>query len=197
MKQLLLTPEELKKNIDIFHQMNEKYKIFNDNLLEVLGEGLYTSPASPQLSLNNCFPGGLMDHMIRVAKYISNINKLLPQSLQQEQTTLIKVAFLSQIGKIGLYKSCTSEWHQKNQGKYYDYNEDLIAMSIGERSAYIILKSGGKLEDYEYQAIINITKDLTKDNQAKYYSDVVSVLLKQAVELASIEEKEKLKKFNS
>lgn len=195
LKQFTLSQEELKKNVELFFSTNEKYKIFSQELIDFLGNDLFTSPASTILTLHNCFEGGLLDHMIRVAKYASNINKLLPDGLKQEMETIIKVAFLSQIGKAKLYKPCESKWHKENQGKYYEFNDGLVSMRIGERSAHYCLDSNVKLLDYEYQAIINHDKILAEDNQAKWYSDILSVILRQAIELAIIEEKERWKKI--
>ena len=71
---------------------------------------------------------------------------------------------------------------------YQKYNEELVSLKIGERSAYYSLKYGVQLSDEEYQAIINY--DITEaDKQAKWYGGTLSTILKQANDLAIIEEK--------
>lgn len=195
LKQFTLSQDELRKNIELFQSTNEKYKIFSEELLSFLGNDIYTAPASTVLSLHNCFEGGLLDNMIRIAKYASNLNKLLPENLRQELETIVKVSFLSQIGKTFLYKPCESKWHKENQGKYYEFNETLISMRIGERSAHYCLTNNVILKDYEYQAILNHDKILSEDAQAKWHSDILSVILRQAIELSIIEEKERWKKI--
>ena len=92
------------------------------------------------------------------------------------------------IGKTFLYKWCDSEWHRNNQGKMYEYNEELTSMRVGERSVYYATKYGISLTEEEYQAIINYDKS-EDDKQSKWYSSVLSNILKQANELAIIEEK--------
>ena len=65
-------------------------------------------------------------------------------------------------------------------------------MSVGERSAYYALSHGVHLNEIEYQAIIGHSKDVS-DAQNKWYSHTLSVLLRQAIELAIIEEKNNFK----
>jgi hypothetical protein len=182
--------EKIEKNNEKFHSTNKKYNIFTPELLDFLGDDFLTSPASTMKSLHNAFPGGLMDHIILTTKYAVEMNLSLPQDLRVNNESLIKVCFLHQIGKTFLYKMCESEWHRTNQGKMYEFVDDLVSMRVGERSAYYALKYGVELSEEEYQSIINYDKP-DDDKQAKWHSSTLGVILKQANELAIIEEKSK------
>ena len=197
-KQYLLSKEQLIKNLDIFSNTNEKYKIFTDELLDYLtNNGLFDCPASTSLNLHNCFPGGLIDHIIRVGRFSTKINELLSNTLKQEVESIIKVVFLHSIGKVGLYEEQESKWHRDNLGSYYQYaTEDKVTMKIGERSAYLAMKYDIKLSDFEYQAVINSSKNLEEDLQAKYFSDPLTIILRQGISLAAIEEQQIFKDFN-
>lgn len=180
--------EKILKNKQTFLEKNELYGIINKELLDYLGEDLLTAPASTMTSLHNAFPGGLIDHVLKTTKYAIGINKLLPNTISVDAQSIVKVCFLHQIGKTFLYKWCDSEWHRNNQGKMYEYNEELTSMRVGERSVYYATKYGISLTEEEYQAIINYDKS-EDDKQSKWYSSVLSNILKQANELAIIEEK--------
>lgn len=180
--------DRILKNKQTFLEKNELYGILNKELLDYLGEDLLTAPASTMTSLHNAFPGGLIDHVLKTTKYAIGINKLLPDSISVDAQSIVKVCFLHQIGKTFLYKWCESEWHRNNQGKMYDFNEELISMKIGERSVYYAMKYGIKLSEEEYQAIVNYDKP-EDDKQSKWYGSTLSTILKQANELAIIEEK--------
>ena len=65
---------------------------------------------------------------------------------------------------------------------------ELVSLKIGERSAFYALKYGVELTEEEYQAIINYDKS-DDDKQSKWYGCTLSTILKQANELAIIEEK--------
>tara|TARA_R110000824_G_scaffold99969_1_gene237632 strand:+ start:2293 stop:2865 length:573 start_codon:yes stop_codon:yes gene_type:complete len=180
--------EKILKNKQIFLEKNDNYKIFTSELLDFLGEDLMTAPASSMLSLHNAFPGGLVDHILKTTKYAIGLSNLLPAKLSINSTSIVKVCFLHQIGKTFLYKWNESEWHRKNQGKIYEYNEELVSIKIGERSAFYALKYGVELNEEEYQSIVNYDKS-DDDKQSKWYGCTLSTILKQANELAIIEEK--------
>jgi hypothetical protein len=180
--------ERIEKNKKKFHSTNEKYNIFTPELLEYLGDAFIIAPASTMKSLHNAFPGGLMDHIILTTKYAVELNLTLPERLRVSNESLIKVCFLHQIGKTFIYKMCESEWHRTNQGKMYEFKDDMVSMRVGERSAYYALTYGVELSEEEYQSIINYDKP-EDDKQAKWHSSTLATLLKQANELAIIEEK--------
>lgn len=180
--------DRILKNKQTFLEKNELYGILSKELLDYLGEDLLTAPASTMKSLHNAFPGGLIDHVLKTTKYAIGINKLLPNNISVDAQSIVKVCFLHQIGKTFLYKWCESEWHRNNQGKMYDFNEELISMKVGERSVYYAMKYGIKLSEEEYQAIVNYDKP-EDDKQSKWYGSTLSTILKQANELAIIEEK--------
>ena len=182
--------EKILKNKEKFNKTNETYNILPENLLEFLGEDLYSAPASNMESMYNSFPGGLIDYILSVTKYGINLNDILPESQRVDKESLIKVCFLHQLGKVKLYKFCESEWHRKNQGKMYDFNEDLVSMRVGERSAYYSLRYGVELSDEEYQSILNYDKT-DDDKQSKWYGSTLSTILRLANELAIIECKKK------
>ena len=178
--------EKIVKNKEKFNKTNEAYNILTKELLDYLGEDLYSSPASNMESMYNAFPGGLVDYILRVTKYGINLNDILPDNQKVDKSSIIKVCFLHQLGKVRLYKFCESEWHRKNQGKMYDFNEDLVSMRVSERSAYYTMKFGVDLTEEEYQSIVNYDKT-DDDKQSKWYGSTLSTILRMANELAIIE----------
>ena len=159
-----------------------KNGFMNDELMSFLGEEFIKAPASSMSDYHNAFEGGLIDHLLKVASYAVKINNTLPDDEKVDQTSLLKVCLLHGIGKAKLYKPCTSEWHRKNQGKMYDFNNDLVSMRVGERSAYYLLSHGIKLTEEEYSAILFFDK--TDDRMSDYHNSMVGELLKMGNILA-------------
>jgi hypothetical protein len=184
-----LDKNKLAKNVKTFEESNEKYNLFTKELLDFLGQDYFLSPASPMKDMNNAFPGGLLDHSIKVAKYAVYLNKVIPKEMQMDVSSVLKVSFLSEIGKSFLFKPCKSEWHVNNLGKYYEYNEDIISLKVGERSLLYALQNGVKLTEEESQAILNHDKP-DDDKQNRWYTNKLGQILKQATDLAILEEKE-------
>jgi hypothetical protein len=184
-----LKPEQIVKNTKKYFQTAQEHGFMNDDLMKNLGEEFIKAPASTMKDLHNAFEGGLIDHLLRVTKFAVSINdSVLPDNLKLDKKTIIKVCFLYQIGKANLYVPCTSEWHRTNQGKMYEFNNDLLSMRIGERSVYYVLGNNIPLTEEEYQAIINHDKD-DSDKQSKYHTSMLGTILKMANELAIAEEK--------
>jgi hypothetical protein len=158
-------------------------------LIEFLGEDYFLAPASPSLDFYGAYPGGLLDHTIKICKYSLNINEILPEHVRLENSKILKTVFLSQIGKVFLFKFNQNEWQRTNQGKIYAYRDgEMVALRVGERSAYYAIKYGCKLDEEEYQAIVNIDKD-NDDKMAKQHSSILAKIIKHGFELALIDEK--------
>lgn len=182
-----LTQDKILANTKKYFKTGEKYGFMTEDLMNFLGQDFIKAPATNLTSLHNAFEGGLVDHSLRVTGYAIKLNDILPETMRVPLESLIKVSCLHQIGKSKLFVENTSQWHKDNQGKMYNYNEKLVSMSVGERSAHYAMTYGVKLNEEEYQAIINFTKDST-DKQAKFHSSRLAVLLRQAIELAVMEE---------
>lgn len=88
---------------------------------------------------------------------------------------------IHQIGKVNRFR-ITNEDSKNIKGIMYDINEQLNNMSVGERSIYYSISNGVKLNEIEYSTIINFEKEFT--------NNVYETILRQANELAIIEEKE-------
>lgn len=181
----MLTITQLEANQKKFQETNLKYNIFTKELLEFLGEEIYTSPASSSLNMIGCYPGGLLQHIIKGCRYAIKLNEILPDELKQPVTTIVKVAFLCQIGKVFTFR--LKDGSGQN-GKVYDFNDDIVRLHIGERSAYYALKYGVQLTEEEYQAILNMDKD-SDDKMARYFSTPLTQIIKNGFELAVMEEK--------
>jgi hypothetical protein len=179
----------IEKNKSKFIESVKNYGNFiTEELYEFLGEDLWTSPASTNLQLHSCFPGGLVEHILKVTGYAVKINDTLPEKLKVEKSSIVKVCFLHQIGKIKLYLLNNTDWEIK-RGILYKFNEELTSMKISERSLFYCNQYGIKLSDVEFQAIMNFEKT-DEDRQSRWYGNMLGIILKQAIELAIYEEKQ-------
>jgi hypothetical protein len=104
-------------------------------------------PASMKTSYHNAFPGGYVDHVIRVVnigmdtfslwkKYGANVNNFTKEEL-------IFSALNHDLGKIGTLKEDaylpqTDQWRKKNLGEEYMFNENLQFMEVPHRSIFLL-----------------------------------------------------------
>lgn len=187
----MLTITQLEKNQKRFIETNQKYNIFTPELEKFLGDDFYKAPASSSSNMIGCYPGGLLHFLIKACSYAIRVNELLPDRLKQPPETIVRVVFLSQIGKVFMFT--LKEGGTSNRP--YDFNNDIVRMHVGERSVYYALTHGVKLSEVEYQAIINIEKD-SDDKQAKYFSEPLTEVIKHGFELAVMDEKHGTKQEN-
>jgi hypothetical protein len=180
-----MSAPNIDKKIAKFAELNKEHHIFSKELEEFLGEAYYASPASISIDLPGCFPGGLLSHSMTTAKYAVLINDLLPEGIKVDKSSLLKVVFLSQIGRTFMYTISTNEWQAKNRGIMYEYNESM-RLSVGERSIMYATQHGVKLTDEEYQAILYSDKD-DSDRQPRIFLNPISQLLKMGNQLAAME----------
>jgi HD superfamily phosphodiesterase len=184
-----LEQEKIVANTKKYFDTATKLGFMNEELMKFLGESFIKAPASTMTDLHNAFEGGLIDHLLRVASYAVKFNNALPDDEKVDQTSLLKVSLLHQIGKANLYKPCESEWHRKNQGKMYEFNDEISSMRVGERSIYYAMSHGVTLTEEEYSAILNFDK--TDDKMAEYHNSTIGDLLKTAALFAVKHEKNK------
>ena len=181
----MLTITQLENNKKKFKETNLKYNIFTKELEEFLGEDFYTSPASSSLNMIGCYPGGLLHHIIKTCRYTLKLNEILPDDLKQPVATIVKVAFLCQIGKVFMFELNPAP---SSGSKIYQFNDNIVRLHIGERSAFYAMTYGVTLAVEEYQAIINMDKE-SDDKMARYFSSPLSQIIKNGFELATMEEK--------
>ncbi len=177
-----LTQEKILANTKKYFDTATKLGFMNNELMTFLGESFIKAPASSMNDFHNAFEGGLIDHLLRVTKYAVLINKSLPDDEKVNETSLVKVCLLHQIGKAHLYVPCTSQWHREKQGKMYEFNSELTSMRVDERSVYYALSNGISLTEEEYSAIIFFSK--TDDKMSEYHNSMLGDLLKMGSTLA-------------
>lgn len=179
----MLTEKEILNNKEIFLSKVKKYSIFNESLLNELGEELFISPSHISEDFKYSYPGGLIEHIIQITTYMIKLNNLLPESKKIDDETIIKTVFLSQIGKCGMFKVNSNEWAKKN-GKFYEYSKQNVILKYNERSLYMIQKYNISISESQYQAISMIGKN--EENMLVIYINPLTLLLKQAYDLSVI-----------
>jgi len=177
-----LNQTKIVSNAKKYFETATKNGFMNDELMSFLGEAFLGAPASNMLDYHNAFDGGLIDFLLNVANYAIRINNSLPEDEKVNQSSLLKVCLLHGIGKAFLYKPCTSNWHRENLGKMYEFNDELVAMRVSERSVYYALSHGITFTEEEYSAIIFLDKG--DDKMAEYYNSMLGELLKMGNTLA-------------
>ena len=160
-----------------------------ESIIEALGgddavmNATYAHMDNPGLA----YDGSFTETVIALTVYAIKINGLLPEEKQVSKESIAKVALLSQIGKVLLFKPQTNDWRRKNLGENYTYAELDGAIRVGERSILIAMNSGVKFTEFEFEAMRIMDKqNENADNYSKYFSGALSMVIKQANEMIDI-----------
>lgn len=159
----MLTPEEIEQNWQRFSSLCEKTGDRAPaiaNMLEELDERLCLCPASSKTEFHGAFPGGLVDHSLRVLNNLVALNKTYDWKLPKE--SMIIAALFHDIGKVGLpgkgsendfYVDQTDDWRRNKLGEVYKYNNDITYLTTPDRSVFILQHYGVRLTADEWLAI--------------------------------------------
>ena len=160
------TAEELQSNFDKLISYIEKH--FEGTRKEQLvtlykdhEERLMLMPASGNINYHNCFPGGYVDHVIRVIDMAIVVNEMWDSygaNMNHTVEELVFAALNHDLGKIGTEESeqyipNPSEWHRKNQGKIYTNNPANSFMTVPDRSLKLLADRGILVSENEWFGI--------------------------------------------
>jgi hypothetical protein len=154
-----LSPEEIEKNWLRFRGLCEKLGERSEVVLAMvdsLGERLVMCPASAKRDFHNAFPGGLIDHSLRVLGNAVRITKAFGWDVPKD--SLIISTLFHDIGKVGtptqdFYVPQTDNYWIEKKGEMYTYNNDVTYMSTPDRSVFLMQHFGVKLTEDEALAI--------------------------------------------
>lgn len=162
----MLTPEQIQENLEKFYAVIEKF-ISEPRTTKLLAlyqnqeENLAFAPASSRASYHNAFPGGYVDHVLRVVEAALKVTKLWEEmgaTINFTTEELVFSALNHDLGKLGhsgkpAYIPNDSEWHVKNQGAIYKPNAELPFIPIQDSSLFILQSEGIQMSFNEYVAI--------------------------------------------
>jgi len=134
-------------------KLNEMYDQFEERIV--------LAPASGKEHFHNAFPGGYIDHVLRVIDYsLENLEQWERRGATIDFTReeLVFSAMHHDLYKAGTltqdhYVQNDSQWHREKQGLIYKFNENIINMPSWMRSYYTLQSFGITMTEYEMISI--------------------------------------------
>lgn len=160
----VLTEEEILENFKKFEELCQRLgsrtRAIN-LMLEDMGTRIATAPASSRKMFHAAYPGGLVDHSLRVARYALTLRNSIDMYESISVESVIFAALFHDFGKVGepgadgrdYYVVQASEWHREKQGQYYIHNDQIPYMDNVDHTFYCLLHYGIKPSQEEYLAI--------------------------------------------
>lgn len=160
-----LTPEEIAENFEKYRSFLEKIGDRSSaaiGMVDSLGEQLALCPGSAKKEYHAAYPGGLVQHSLRVLSNALKLVKAYNWNIPKE--SLIVSCLFHDIGKVGLanddqsvtdfYVPQDSEWHRDKLGELYKYNKNIQYMTTPQRSVHMCQQFGLRLNTDEYLSIL-------------------------------------------
>lgn len=160
-----LSAEQMMENLNKFYKLIDNHITDRkDKLIDFykeIEELLVMAPASTKLDHHNCFPGGYLDHVVRVVEASLVYQKVwdkFGQKKTYKDEELVFAAINHDLGKLGtidkpIYIQNDSQWHIEKQGALYKYNPQVTHMRIADRSLFYLQQKGIEVTENEYLAI--------------------------------------------
>lgn len=160
-----LTAEQMAQNLEKFYKLIDDYIPVTrakalKSFYKTIEETLTLSPASSNIHHHNCFPGGYLDHVIRVVEAALVMNKVWDKFGQNKTYTVEELVFSAinhDLGKLGtnskpFYSPNDNQWEMEKRGIMYKFNYD-HHMRVADRSLYALQEAGISMSEVEYIAI--------------------------------------------
>jgi len=144
-----------------------------------LEDRMAMSPASSFNHYHNAFPGGYVEHVLRVVKCAQEVHMLWTKMggdmTGYTKEELMFTALNHDIGKMGfpgqgneVYQWNDSEWHRKNQGKEYKINPNNPFTLVNDLSIWLLQHYGIEISWNEMLGI-KLTDGLYDDSNKPYF----------------------------
>jgi len=134
-------------------QLKVMYDVFDTRLIE--------APAAMRVHWHNCFPGGYLDHVLRVQRASMKVAKTYKEiggTLNFTKQELTFAALHHDLGKLGdidspYYIDQESDWHRRTIGEFYKMNPQMQYMNVTDRAVFMLQHFGIVITQAEWLAI--------------------------------------------
>lgn len=163
---------------------------------EQLKKDLHEAAGALSIETGLAYPGALISHINLFTNIAERLAKMVCGTFPNiSKESLVKVCCIQHLSKIEMYEPNDNQWEVEKRGFAYKFAETEGCLKFGERSALNALNAGIKLTPTEFEAICSLDKDGEDAKNRKYVVDILSMIVRQANELAYAIEREKYNKL--
>lgn len=155
-----------------------------NNIKETLGPVLFSASYGMKESDGTAYEGSMIEvSLTKLAVFAVKINELYPEKMRVDIKSLVKVCLLQHISKALRYIKSDDAWRIKNLGELYKYNTNKMpAIGFGLHSMMLAIECGVEFTPFETEAMTIIDRK-EDDAQAKYYTSLLTQIVRQANEM--------------
>lgn len=160
---IFLDENKIKEDYDRFMSLIEEDPRSENlkRMYEALDQELAEAPAAAVQHHHNAFPGGYLDHVLRVHDISLEMTKTFHAFEGELNFTPQELRFAAlhhDLGKLGepsepYYVEQDSDWHRKTLGQNYKYNNTIQYMRVTDRAHYMLQQYDIKITKNEWLGI--------------------------------------------
>jgi hypothetical protein len=174
---IFLDENKIKEDYDRFMSLIEEDPRSENlkRMYEDLDQELAEAPAAAVQHHHNAFPGGYLDHVLRVYDISVEMTKTFHAFEGELNFTSQELQFATlhhDLGKLGepgepYYVEQDSDWHRKTLGQNYKYNNTIQYMSVTDRAHYMLQQYDIKITKNEWLGI-HLSDGMYEDSNKSY-----------------------------
>lgn len=181
----MITEEIKQKNYSIFLDKMQEIGITKERIEDVFGSTLMNATYSIDNNSGLSFEGSLLHTVLRTLTPIAlKLNEILPENIKCKKEDIVKICLLQHLAKAEMFTKNDNQWEIEKLGKVFKYNPKKIALRLGSRSVALAIRLGVELTELDIESLTIIDKD-SSDEQAKFFANPISVVIRQANELTT------------
>ena len=188
-----ITSENFNKEWVTFWDNLQKAGIAENFKEEKLKTQLNLAPGALSEDTGIGYKGALIVHINLFTSIAQRLAKMVGGTFTIEETSLLKVCTLMHLSKILMYVENDNSWEVEKRGLNFKFAELPGRLKFGERSILLAANKGIKLIPEEFEAIRCLDRE-GDDKNAKAFDGILSIVVRQANELAYAIEKERWNK---
>lgn len=177
------------KEIDIYDYFVSKFKI-NDLDLE---NSLKIAPGAITEDTGLSYPGALLSHIRLSTMIAEKMAKMISGTFKVDLNSLKKVCSLMHLSKIEMFDKNDNQWEIDKRGMNYKFTKLDGCLKAGERSILLCNNLGIHFTPIEFEAMKAMDKEGNEFDSGKYFMNIMTIIIRQANDLAYLIAKEKNK----
>jgi hypothetical protein len=201
----VLTHEKIVENFERYEKLcmklGDRVPVIEVMLTEI-GERLALAPASTRRDFHAAYPGGLVEHTLRVAQYALMLKRAVKLFADVSDESVVFAALFHDLGKVGqpgrdgadFYVVEENSWQREKLGKFYNINPNVQKMSNVDCTFMLLMHYGIRPTRDEMLAIrLNDGQYAESNREYSMHEPKLALLIHTADRFAVEEEKEMMK----
>ena len=184
---MVLTNEIISKNFNLFQDYIKQFGVTKEQIAEVFDGKLENATFAMDCKTDGACDGALLHVVLRMLIPTAlKINDLLSNDLKVSKETIVKIGLLQHLPKAFMFEKNDNTWEIEKRGLLYKFAPSKYALRLGARAVALAIKLGVDLSEEDIEALTCLDKD-TNDEQAKFHSSPLAVIMRQANEIVMLE----------